>query len=660
MELTQQDRKLIADTVLRDGRLPLEMRDLLFPEERREATLAFSGKSRKEDVIADTMAVPLQPIRTFGSSRSTADDWSNSLIFGDNLQALKTLLQQKRSGHLQNEHGDPGVQLIYIDPPFASSRDFGAKKGEVAYQDKVIGAEFLEFLRRRLILLRELLSETGSIFVHLDSKKGHYAKVILDEIFGEENFRNEIVWHYYNKMQGNVKRFASNHDVIFWYSKSSTYTFNPQQEDRETPVRQIKRVWDKDGQKLVNAKGADGKVLYQDSTVKTVDDVWRLSMLQPADRSQNMSYPTQKPEALAARIIEAASRPGDIVLDAFAGSGTALAVAEKLERRWIGIDCGKLAIYTIQKRLLTLKKQIGNKGRRLQAKPFTLYNAGLYDFSALRALPWADWRFFGLTLFECQDSPHQVSGVNFDGYRHGSDVIVFDHLQAGGVVLDRGYIEDLHRNLGGSASETTFVIAPAASVTFFEDYIDIDESRYYILRIPYSIINELHRRPFAALKQPLSEESVNRTIDSVGFDFMKKPRVSCTYEIEQTAAGRIFTVRIDEFRSEALAKGVAATMNRETLAAVLLDYNYPETEGEAAPPFVLDQVYYAAELAESEWTIRVPEKSLGSRMMLIYLDIYGNEYTELKQTLEWPGESDNTRHGNSSTTTLEGEPSSHA
>lgn len=646
MELTDQDRKLIADTVLRDGRLPLEMRELLFPEERREATLSYSGKSRKEDVIADTMAVPLQPLRTFGVSRSAAGDgWSNSLIFGDNLQALKTLLQQKRAGQLRNAHGEPGVQLIYIDPPFASSRDFGAKKGEVAYQDKVVGTEFLEFFRRRLILLRELLSETGSIFVHLDSKKGHYAKVILDEIFGEENFRNEIVWHYYNKMQGNVKRFASNHDVIFWYSKSSTYTFNVQQEDRETPVRQIRRIWDKEGKKLVNAKGPDGKVLYQDSVVKTVDDVWRLSMLQPADRSQNMNYPTQKPEALAARIIEAASNSGDIVLDAFAGSGTALAVAEKLERRWIGIDCGKLAIYTIQKRLLTLKQQIGNRGKALQPMPFTLYNAGLYDFSSLNALPWEDWRFFGLTLFECQDTPHQVSGVDFDGYRHGSDVIVFDHRQAGGVILDRGYIEDLHRNLGNSAGETTYVVAPAASVAFFEDYIDIDDSRYYILRIPYSIINELHRRPFVALRQPLSEEAVNRTMDSVGFDFMKKPRVSCTYAAETSGGSQSLTIRIDEFWSEALAKGLAATGNRETLAAVLLDFDYPEGDGDQAPPFVLDQVHYASELATNDWTIRIPAKSLGDRVMIIYLDVYGNEYTELKQTFELLEEDDSGSSG---------------
>lgn len=304
------------------------------------------------------------------------------MIFGDNLHAAKTLLDLKRRGELKSADGQPGVRLIYIDPPFASDRDFVGGDEERAYQDRVIGAAFLKFLRKRLVMLRELLSEDGSIFVHLDAKKGHYVKVLMDEVFGESNFRNEIVWHYYNKMQGNVKRFASNHDVIYWHSKSSTYAFTPLKEERaEGTVKQLARRWDKETKKVVNVKGADGKVVYQETDTKGVDDVWRMSMLQPADRSQNQRYPTQKPEALLERIIAATPKPGDLVLDAFAGSGTTPAVAEKLRRRWVAIDSGKLAIYTIQRRMLSLKSQIGNKGRPLAAAPFTLSNAGLYDFA---------------------------------------------------------------------------------------------------------------------------------------------------------------------------------------------------------------------------------------------------------------------------------------
>jgi site-specific DNA-methyltransferase (adenine-specific)/adenine-specific DNA-methyltransferase len=134
-----------------------------------------------------------------------------------------------------------------------------------------------------------------------------------------------------------------------------------------------------------------GEYLYQDSVEKDAGDVWEIPVINPM-AAERVGYPTQKPEQLLDWVIRSASRPGDLVLDAFAGSGTTCAVAEKLDRRWIGIDCGKLAIYTIQKRMLTLKAQIGNKGAALKSKPFTLYNAGLYDFSRLKELPWLEWR----------------------------------------------------------------------------------------------------------------------------------------------------------------------------------------------------------------------------------------------------------------------------
>ena len=195
----------------------------------------------------------------------------------------------------------------------------------------------------------------------------------------------------------------------------------------------------------------------------------------------------------AVQVINTASKQNDIVLDAFAGSGTTLAVSEKLSRRWIGIDCGKLSIYTIQKRMLNLRTNIGNtKGKKLNPKPFTLYNAGLYDFSQLRKLPWEGWRFFALNLFECRDEAHKVGGIDMDGFRSGYDVVIFNHTLKGGAVLDYGYIDDLDERIGTKLGARLFIIAPAASVTFLEDYVERGDTRYYILRIPYSIINELH------------------------------------------------------------------------------------------------------------------------------------------------------------------------
>ena len=275
------------------------------------------------------------------------------------------------------EHGIQ-VDLVYIDPPFASGADY-AKKVYIrrnpkvaeaiaqaeqeldidelkAFEEKMYGdvwdkEKYLSWMYENLMAIKSVMSETASIYVHLDWHIGHYVKILLDEVFGEALFVNEIVWHYYNKMQGNVNRFTSNHDVIFIYAKSSDYYFSPIKEQREETVRQIKRVWDKSNQKLVNAKDENGKVIYQDSTEKTIDDVWRMSMLQLADKEEPVGYATQKPEALLGRIITASSNETMIVADFFGGSGTTAAVAHKLDRRFIHCDIGLNSIQTTRDRL---------------------------------------------------------------------------------------------------------------------------------------------------------------------------------------------------------------------------------------------------------------------------------------------------------------------
>jgi adenine-specific DNA-methyltransferase len=142
---------------------------------------------------------------------------------------------------------------------------------------------------------------------------------------------------------------------VLWYRKGVSYQFHPQVEKRsEGNVKQLVRSWDKKKAAIVNAKGADGKVMYRETDERTVDDVWRISMLQPADLTENCGFPTQKPEALLQRIVQTASSPGDLVADFFCGSGTMLSVAEKLDRRWIGCDLGRWGIHTTRKRLLTI------------------------------------------------------------------------------------------------------------------------------------------------------------------------------------------------------------------------------------------------------------------------------------------------------------------
>src|SRR5690606_5877052 len=184
--------------------------------------------------------------------------------------------------------------------------------------------------------------------------------------------------HSYKILKVIVNLFASNHDDIIWYTKSSKYIFYKVQEKRtEGTLKQIKRVWSKEKQKLVNAKDEFGKVQYIETDEKTVDDVWRLSMLQPADQTENLFYPTQKPEALLERIIKASSNEGDLIADFFCGSGTTAAVAEKLGRKWITTDLGRFSIHTARKRLIGVQRELQANGKDFRA--FEILNLGKYE-----------------------------------------------------------------------------------------------------------------------------------------------------------------------------------------------------------------------------------------------------------------------------------------
>jgi site-specific DNA-methyltransferase (adenine-specific)/adenine-specific DNA-methyltransferase len=613
--------------------LPTEWAREFFPPERREYELVYNGKGTEEQILADTMAVPFQPVSTFGKN---GIDWHNQLIFGDNLQALKTLLKMKEDGVLVNSDGTPGARLIYIDPPFATKREFHGSQEQKAYQDKIIGADFLEFLRKRLVLLKSLLSDDGSIYVHLDWKKGHYVKVLMDEMFGENKFKNDIIWRY-RTYQGQVSSyFPRKHDMILFYQKGKENIFSLQKEQDYKKNIDYQR-W---GEYLVNGneirgdnypqtdsrfnvfinkwlRGHPGKkptrndILYKLEGF-TIDDVWDIKAVDPKDLEK--VYPTQKPEALLERIIKASSGEGDIVLDAFVGSGTACAVAEKLKRRWIAVDSGKLAIYTTQKRMLNLRKNIGNSGETINIKPFTLYNAGLYDFETLRKLPWESWRFFALKLFECKDEPHKIAGFQMDGKRQGSSVYVVNHFnnKAG---VSRETIADIHASIGKAIGDRCFIIAPRGAFLFQEDFIEIDGVRYYALRIPYSYISELHRREFSALKQPSDEMAVNETVEAVGFDFIQPPVV----EFEINEGKEVVLIKIKKFESRARLKGEEQFLKYDALPMVMVDYNY---NGNV---FDLDKVFYADELKSDSWKIKLPVEDIKGDIMLLFLDIYGNE-----------------------------------
>jgi site-specific DNA-methyltransferase (adenine-specific)/adenine-specific DNA-methyltransferase len=324
----------------------------------------------------------------------TIDGWRNKLYWGDNLQVMSHLLREYRGK----------VRLIYIDPPFDSKADYKKKierRGvsiesdssafeEKQYTDIWNNDEYLQFIYERLILMRELLTDDGSLWLHCDTSRGHFLRILLDEVFGPKNYKNEIYWYYYNKMPDSRKGiFPRATDTLLFYSKSKPQSiFNALKEDRDMPVKQLVRK--KVDGKMVNARDENGKVLYQTSETRVIDNVWRLSMLQPADKTENLLYPTQKPEHLLERVIKSSSNPGDIVFDCFMGSGTTQAVAMKLGRRFLGADINLGAIQTTTKRLLGVANELQSAPKELAfsdtEKPeksytgFEVYTVNHYDF----------------------------------------------------------------------------------------------------------------------------------------------------------------------------------------------------------------------------------------------------------------------------------------
>lgn len=678
--MTPEQREEVIRLLQQGEDLSPEWSRLLFPPEKREYELVYHGKEREEDIIADTLAVPLQRVRTFVATSSTGSGrtasaaaeetrtWHNMLIFGDNLQVMKSLLEMKKAGKLCNADGTPGVRLVYIDPPFATKQEFRGTEDQKAYQDKITGAAFIEFLRKRLILLRDILSVDGSLYLHLDTKKSHYMKVLCDEVFGEYNFRSEIIWKR-TSAHSDTTTYANVHDVLLFYSRTSTFHYETQYEahSKEYLETRYKHV-DADGRRFADdnligtgLKGGgyryewkgitktwrcppetmqklerEQRIYYTRKGVARIkryadelpgvapQDTWVDIFPVNSQAAERLGYPTQKPEALLSRVIASSSGNGDIVLDAFAGAGTTCAVAEKLRRRWIGIDCGKLAIYTIQKRMLNLCKEIGNRGPKLKPKPFTLFNAGLYDFSQLRKLPWEDWRFFALQLFQCRDEPHKVGGIAFDGFRQGADVMVFNHFEHKDAAISEETIQEIHEAVGTRVGSKVFIIAPALTFDFQQDYITLGGVRYYALRIPYSIIHELHRREFTALKQPADEMAVNDTVDAVGFDFIRTPELE--YKLGRAnPKGQLFGqafIKIKTFHSDAVVREPFQKKgNRETLSMVMLDFDYDE-ENQVVD---LDEVQYADAIEKAGWKVVFRLDMLGKKIMAVFLDIYGNE-----------------------------------
>ena len=638
MKLSEINKKYLIGLLESGEQIPEEYKYVLFPNLQEEYELNYAGKMRKEDVLAGedgTLPVPLQVERVFNGDKhpSFEDGWKNMIVFGDNLQFLKTINENKDP--LIKDKVKGKVKLIYIDPPFATQDEFQNKEGAKAYSDKKKGSEFLEFIRRRLILAKEILADDGSIYVHMDQKMGHYVKIIMDEVFGKNKYKSEVIWKYFGPNSGN-KNYPKKHDTIYFYTKSDAYYFDIDAiyvDYDEKAIRRYDKI-DDDGRRYKIYNNSDGTIKKAYMNEGKPTEVFEIPFVQGTS-SERINYPTQKPEELLARIIKASTKEGDLIMDFFGGSGTSMAVAEKLGRRWITCDLGKLSYLTMQKRILQIQdsKSLDKKSKyNKQARSFITCKLGMYDLGTTLSLEWDNYKHFVSQLFEYEPKELKTSGIQFDGEKRGFPVKVFNYIEFKNSGVDYKYLLDIHKNIKSKKYSRVYIVAPATKVDFIADYEEIDDTRYYFLKVPYEMIEELHKTPFTKSRQPRSKNDVNDIEEMKGFQFIYTPEVECSLESDKKDT----ILKVSKFTSDPL--NGCKTDNFSTLSSIFVNYDYNGEE------FLMDDVRFWSEIESKkkedkdtqviykdektvgiEW--RLPTKLLGEKTVFIFTDIYGNDVT---------------------------------
>lgn len=679
-KLNEYDIQFLIEKLQKGESIPDDYKYKIFPVKQKEYELIYAGKMRKEDVLANedgVFPVPLQIEKVFnGEDYPTGkNDWRNMIVFGDNLQFLKTVYENKDplvKGKIKGK-----VKLIYIDPPFGTGDEYDGNKGQSAYSAKRKGADFVEFLRRRLILLKEILADDGMIFVRMDYHFSHYVKLTLDEIFGKENFKNELI---VNRIKKNVtlkgrRNIPAQTDTLFVYVKTEFGIYVDISKKLKSKKKGYWHAMDSAGFSGPRQTVIDGKKyyppagrhfsfmqqqvdeMYKDGRIRTnpktgKPQYWVLPKEEMALDSNwtdisgysfTTGYPTENSESLLSRVIRVATAPGDLVMDVFAGSGTTLIAAEKHGRRWIVCDIGKLAFYTMQKRILTIEdsKDLENPKKKYgkRTRSFITVNTGLYDLKKIFELKKDDYLNFVMNLFEVEQISKKIGGIQIDGQKKdGYYVLVYPYWQFSDAAVDEEYLEDLHSHIGSKIGERLYIIAPANYVDFITDYHEIGKVRYYFLKVPYQIIKELHKVQFKKFRQPQSKRKVNDLEDAVGFHFIRQPEV----ESRLKTNGKNAEIQIIRFQSNYLEEETGTDLeNFESLAMVLIDKDY------YGKGFVMDEFHFAEDLlpkknkeeTEDEIkkelrhlkniTIPLVKEECGDKVMVVYIDIYGNEFKEV-------------------------------
>ena len=435
MKLTDNEKRDAVKLIEAGKTLPEKYRFLLF-EDKREVELVWNGKTadlcnivlpfqvieqvdepRSEEGIKDNMGLwTSMGVQLDGRGRQLKG-WNNKLIWGDN----KLILSSLKNGPLREEiEAQGGIKLIYIDPPFDVGADFSmdieiggetlTKKPnileEIAYRDTWgKGADsFIAMIYERLVLMRDLLANDGSIYVHCDWRMDAYIRNVLEDVFGRNNFMNTLIWQRDSAAKGakkTSKQWSREGDTIIVFRKSGSATYNTVYKEKlaDTQLREY-MYEDSDGRKFKKVtlgdyseksikkfreqnliyktrSGREYKKYYLDEAKFAIGSIWTDIVNLSKGQHEQVGYPTQKPEALLDRIIKASSNEGDIVADFFCGSGTTCAVAEKLGRKWIGSDLGKFAIHTTRKRMIGVQRQLKADDKSWRA--FEILNLGKYE-----------------------------------------------------------------------------------------------------------------------------------------------------------------------------------------------------------------------------------------------------------------------------------------
>uniref|UniRef100_UPI00356667C7 site-specific DNA-methyltransferase n=1 Tax=Segatella copri TaxID=165179 RepID=UPI00356667C7 len=482
----RQEAQRIIERLSSGTRIGLQTNELVLP--RKDVSGFFRGQ------------VPNIP-NAFNAALD-GGSWMNRLVYGDNLLTMQALLAGDPQTGLPSLRGK--VDLIYIDPPFDSKADYRTKvklPGVDLQQKPTVVEQFayadtweegtisyLKMIYKRLVLMKELLSSNGCIYVHIDWHVGPYVKTILDDIFGKENFVNEIVWSYSWGIRTD-SRWNRKHDTIYMYSKSAEnikFNANEVLEERQVSESTANRL------KYKGALIKDGNKGRGDSELALPSDVWYIATINGMAK-ERLNYATQKPEALLKRIIKASSNEGDLVCDFFGGSGTTAAVAEKLGRRWITCDIGKPASLVMRKRFIDQ-----------EVNPFLYQSIGDYQKEAfhnnkkLRRV--GDLSQVVLGLFGALPfSPEQVSDRNF-GYVKGTRNLVMvdspNRLTTAATV--RRAVEAKASLLGGDWDKV-IVLGWNFAFDISQAIEKYKNSNVEVLVIPPDLLDKLSKKGFKKL-----------------------------------------------------------------------------------------------------------------------------------------------------------------